>query len=264
MINRDAERIFFLSLVCAITVAFFWLVHDFLQPIFWAVALGIVVYPLHTWIERRLAPRASLAAIVSVAAVVLVVVLPLLGVAAAVTGEAAGLYTRLNAGDIGLNGLYERATTTVPQLGAWLERLGIDATGLEAQLSNAAIDASRFIASRALAIGQDTVRVLAFFFLMLYLLFFFLRDGQTLLDGLVNALPLGDERERRSRARWWSAPCRGRSGASRSRSSASALRCSGARSWLCSASCPRSAPRSYGSPQPSCCWRAASRSRASR
>ncbi len=56
--------------------------------------------------------------------------------------------------------------------------------------------ASRFIASRAVAIGQDTVRVTVFFFLMLYLLFFFLRDGQRLLEGLVRALPLGDERER--------------------------------------------------------------------
>src|SRR5690606_41955842 len=55
---------------------------------------------------------------------------------------------------------------------------------------------SRLIAARALAIGQDTLRITVFFFLMLYLLFFFLRDGSRLLDGLVRALPLGDERER--------------------------------------------------------------------
>jgi predicted PurR-regulated permease PerM len=35
-----------------------------------------------------------------------------------------------------------------------------------------------------------------FFFLMLYLLFFFLRDGQRMIERLVRALPLGDERER--------------------------------------------------------------------
>src|SRR5690606_16743954 len=47
-----------------------------------------------------------------------------------------------------------------------------------------------------LAIGQDTLRILVFFFLMLYLLFFFLRDGPRMLDGLIRALPLGDARER--------------------------------------------------------------------
>jgi predicted PurR-regulated permease PerM len=84
----------------------------------------------------------------------------------------------------------------MPQIVALIERLGIDPSRLESQLSAAAIEASRFIASRALSIGQDTLRVAVFFFLMLYLLFFFLRDGQRLLEGLVRALPLGDARER--------------------------------------------------------------------
>jgi predicted PurR-regulated permease PerM len=196
MIERNAERLFFLALVCAITIAFFWLIHDLLQPIFWAIALGIVVYPLHTRIARRLAPRESLAAAISVAVVVIVVVLPLLGVVAAVTSEATGLYTRLNAGGLGLEDLFARATARLPQLGVLLRKFGIDAARFQALLSGAAVEASQFVASRALAIGQDTVRVLVFFFLMLYLLFFFLRGGQQLLEGLVRALPLGDERER--------------------------------------------------------------------
>jgi predicted PurR-regulated permease PerM len=195
MIDSNVARMFFLTLVVAITIAFFWLIHDFLQPIFWAIALGIVVYPLHTWIARRLAPRQSLAAALSVTVVVLVVVLPLLFVVAAVTSEAAPLYARLGAGQLGFRELYARAIAHVPQLGELLARFDIDANRLEAQLSSAAIDAGQFVASRALAIGQDAVRVLVFFFLMLYLLFFFLRDGQKLLTGLVRALPLDDERE---------------------------------------------------------------------
>src|SRR5512147_2024396 len=98
MIDSNTERMFFLALVVAITIAFFWLIHDFLQPIVWAIALGIVVYPLHTAIAHRLAPRASLAAALSVCVVVLVVVVPLLAVAAAVTTEAAPLYAQLGTG----------------------------------------------------------------------------------------------------------------------------------------------------------------------
>jgi predicted PurR-regulated permease PerM len=80
--------------------------------------------------------------------------------------------------------------------------VGIDPERLQSQVSAAAVTASRFIASRAVAIGQDTVRATVFFFLMLYLLFFFLRDGQRLLEALVRALPLGDERERLLMARF--------------------------------------------------------------
>lgn len=196
MTENHVERAFFVALLLAVTLAFLWLIRGFLQPIFWAIALGIVVYPLHTRIVRRLAPRESLAAAISVAVVVIVVVLPLLGVVAAVTSEATGLYARLSAGELGLQELYARATAALPRLGALLDRFGIDAARLQTQLSEAAVAIGQFVASRALAIGQDTVRALVFFFLMLYLLFFFLRDGQQLLEGLVRALPLGDERER--------------------------------------------------------------------
>jgi predicted PurR-regulated permease PerM len=127
---------------------------------------------------------------------VLVVVVPLLFVVAAVTAEAAPLYARLNAGQLGFHDLYDRIVERVPQLGELLARFGIDAAKLEGQMSTAAVDIGKFIASRAVSIGQDTVRVFVFFFLTLYLLFFFLRDGERLLDGLVRALPLGDERER--------------------------------------------------------------------
>src|SRR5690606_40719353 len=77
-----------------------------------------------------------------------------------------------------------------------LERLRIDPASIESRIAEAAVAASRFIAARSIANGQDTVRITVFFFLMLYLLFFFLRDGPRILDGLVRALPLGDERER--------------------------------------------------------------------
>jgi predicted PurR-regulated permease PerM len=132
----------------------------------------------------------------SVTIVVLLVIVPLVGVGAAVTQEAAGLYERLDAGDFGLQSLYARVQQSMPSVTATIERFGLDPSRLESQLSAAAVTASRFIAERAVSIGQVTLRATVFFFLMLYLLFFFLRDGQRMLDALVRALPLGDQRER--------------------------------------------------------------------
>jgi predicted PurR-regulated permease PerM len=73
---------------------------------------------------------------------------------------------------------------------------------LEEQAQSAAVTASRYIAQSALSIGQGTLRGAVFFFLMLYLLFFFLRDGPRMLEALVRALPLGDQRERLLMARF--------------------------------------------------------------
>src|SRR5690606_5306165 len=161
------------------------------------VALGIVVYPLHSRIEQRMTGRRrSLAAATSMLLVVLIVILPLAGVVTAVGTEATALVQRLNEGGFDMTRIYSAIELRIPQLTALLETLRLDPARVEAQISSAAVAASRFIAARALAIGQDTVRITIFFFLMLYLLFFFLRDGQRLLDGLVRALPLGDARER--------------------------------------------------------------------
>jgi predicted PurR-regulated permease PerM len=204
--NGNAQRAFFFVLLFAVTLAFLWMIRGFLQPIFWAIAFGIIVYPVHGWLVPRLRGRESLSAALSVLLLVVVVILPLIGVTAAVTNEATALVQRLSGGNGGggldLNGVYIRAQESMPKAMALLERLGVDPQRLESQLSTAAVNVSRVVASSALSIGKDSLRITVFFFLMLYLLFFFLRDGTLLLEGLVRALPLGDTRERALFARF--------------------------------------------------------------
>ncbi|HEU4620023.1 MAG TPA: AI-2E family transporter, partial [Gammaproteobacteria bacterium] len=196
------QRAFFAALLFLVTLAFLWLIRGFLQPIFWAIALGIVIYPVHWRLEERFRHRASLAALVSMLLLVLIVLLPLAGIITAVTTEAATLYQRLETGDFKLDLIYREVQQHLPQLVSALDAVGLNPERLQAQISAAAVGTSRFLASRALAIGQNTLRITVYFFLMLYLLFFFLRDGTRLLEGLVRALPLGDARERQLLARF--------------------------------------------------------------
>ncbi|MDX1562285.1 MAG: AI-2E family transporter [Gammaproteobacteria bacterium] len=196
MNENSAQRIFFGVLLIAVTAAFIWLIRGFVQPIFWAVALGIVFFPLHQMLEKRLNGRRSLAATLSTIAILLIVVLPIAAIAAAVAGEAANLYQRIQNNDINVSGAVDWAQQQLPLVVEGAERLGVDLDGLRSQLSSSAVTVSQFIATRAVAIGQDTIRITVYFFLMLYLLYFFMRDGTKMLDGLVRALPLGDERER--------------------------------------------------------------------
>lgn len=195
--NESSVRgVFFGVLLFVVTAAFVWLIRGFLQPVFWAVALGIVVFPLHLSIKRKLVKRDALAATASVLFVIVILILPLAGIAAAVTGEAGALYDRLRTGEINPTSVLEWAQQQLPQVISRLESLGVDLERLQSQISASAVQMSRFIASRALSIGQNTLRITIFFFLTLYLLFFFLRDGERLLDRVVRALPLGDKRER--------------------------------------------------------------------
>ena len=205
MNENFAQRIFFGILLIAVTGAFIWLIRGFLQPIFWAVALGIVFFPLHEWIARRLQGRRSIAAAVTVIAIVLIVVLPLTAVVTAMANEAANLYERVTCDaseddcdkiDVAAAIDWAGGAVPGPALDFAEETLGFEFERLRSQLSSMAVTASQFIAAQAIAVGQNTIRIAVYFFLMLYLLFFFMRDGTKIIDGLVRALPFGDDRER--------------------------------------------------------------------
>jgi len=196
MNDNMAQRIFFAALLVAVSAAFVWLIHGFLQPIFWAAALCIVFLPLHQKIIALVKGRDSIAAALSVIVILLIVVLPMAGLVTAVAGEAADLYDRIRGGEINVSGPIDWIADRLPAVIETAESAGIDVDGLRSSLSSSAVTISQFIATRAVAIGQDTIRITVYFFIMLYLLYFFLRDGRKILDGLVRALPFGDERER--------------------------------------------------------------------
>jgi predicted PurR-regulated permease PerM len=117
-------------------------------------------------------------------------------VGVAVAHEAATLYQRLETGQINLQAPLQAAERLLPTITHYLERFGMEPQRLQQGLETAAISISRFLGTQALNIGQDALRWSVMFFLMLYLLFFFLRDGRQIVTALVRVLPLGDIRER--------------------------------------------------------------------
>jgi predicted PurR-regulated permease PerM len=78
-----------------------------------------------------------------------------------------------------------------------LERFGLtDLAGLQEGLSAGLARASQFLATQALNIGQATFDLVVRMFVMLYLLFFLLRDGDELFRIIKEAVPLRAEQQR--------------------------------------------------------------------
>jgi predicted PurR-regulated permease PerM len=196
MRNKTLEYVCFLILVLVATVAFGVLIQDFLQPLFWAAILAILFYPSYRYGMRMLGPYPSLVAMLTLVMIILIVILPFSLIGLAVTREAAGLYERIETGEIDLEQPLHFLQSTLPMVTTYLDRFGIDAPRLQQGLSSAAVTASQWLASQAFNIGQDALRFVVMFCVMLYLLFFFLCDGTRLVRALMRVLPLGDARER--------------------------------------------------------------------
>lgn len=201
-LRTSIEKTFLIGLVAGVTIAFLWMVGSLATPIFWAVVLAVLFESAYRWLLKRLGGREALAATATILLILIVVVLPLMGIGAAVTREAAALYQRIESGAIDVQAPIDAAERAMPRVTRTMERFGLDVERLRQSLSGFAVTVSRFLASQALSIGQNALRLLLMIVVSLYLLFFFLRDGDRLTAAIVRALPLGDVRERRLMSRF--------------------------------------------------------------
>jgi predicted PurR-regulated permease PerM len=194
---RTFESRAFIGLVLLITLLFLWMVRRFLMPVFWAAVFAILFQSLYWNLVERFRGRRSLAALVATLTVVLVVLIPFALLVFAMAQQALGLYARIRSGAVDLHAPIDFAERSAPRITEILTRYGIEVERLRATIESAAVVATQYIGGQAVAVGQNTLTVTILFALMLYFLFFFFRDGDRIVEGVIRALPLGDERERR-------------------------------------------------------------------
>ena len=189
------QQLFFLSLLIVTTGTFFWLIGSYLMPVFWAVVISIVFYPLYLRINKAMRGHASIASLLAIGAVILTVMVPLLVIGGMVAQESVSLYQSINLDSETIEGysLLERSETFI----AYLEPYGISHEAVMEKVRSWAASMSQALASSLVTVGQTTFSVLISTAVMLYLLFFFFRDGEKLQNTLVHYLPMGDAQERR-------------------------------------------------------------------
>jgi predicted PurR-regulated permease PerM len=171
----------FLILVALTTVAFLALTRSFLMPVFWAAVLATVFHPVQRRYVARMGGRRSLAALATILTIIGVVVAPLFLVGLTLTREALDLHEQIMSGAVDVQVPLQLLRRIHLIASDYIGRVGIDFDVLAQRLSTSAVAIAQFIASRALGIGQDVLRISEMFFLMLYMLLFFLRDSSELL-----------------------------------------------------------------------------------
>ncbi|HEY7772311.1 MAG TPA: AI-2E family transporter [Marinagarivorans sp.] len=190
------ERQFFFALLTLVSVAFLWLLKPFFAPIFWAIAVTIVFYPVQLWLFKKLPGRRNLNAFLTLCICFFVVVIPIIITVSTVVDQLSDFYQKIKDDEIDINQYVEKTKDALPVLQSWLDRINVDLEGAKQKFSDGAVSAGKAIAKNSLAIGQNTFALALDVGVMLYITFFFLRDGKSILGLLYKAMPLGDERER--------------------------------------------------------------------
>lgn len=188
----------FLLLLALVTIAFGAILWQFHGAVFWGVILAILFAPLHRKLLRRMPRRRNLAALCTLGLCLIVVILPMTAITVSLAQEATIIYERMRSGQLNF-GLYLQQV--IAALPAWaanlLDRLNLTTVGeLQQKFSSVAVQASQFVATQALSIGQNTLQFIVSFGIMLYLLFFLLRDGSSLALRIGQATPLDETHKR--------------------------------------------------------------------
>jgi predicted PurR-regulated permease PerM len=188
----------FLLLVIAISLAFAWILWPFYGAVLWATVLAIVFAPLYRRLCGSMRQRRNLAALVTVVIIVLIVILPSTLVTGALVQEASAVYEMFKSGELNLARGLQHVLDALPSWAVGLlDRFGLtDLAGVQEGLSAGLGRASQFIAAQALNIGQATFELVVRMFVMLYLLFFLLRDGDELFRIIMDAVPLRPQQQR--------------------------------------------------------------------
>jgi predicted PurR-regulated permease PerM len=185
-------------LMIAVSVALAWILLPFYGTILWGAIIAMLFAPLHRWLLLNMPGRPSLAAVLTLLTVMVVVILPLALITAAMAREAAGVYQRIQSGEMDpasyLKGVFDALPGWITAL---LDRLGLtDFNILQRRVTTALSEGSQYIATQAFSLGQNTFEFVASLFVTLYLAFFLIRDGEDVARSVRHAVPLARDHKR--------------------------------------------------------------------
>lgn len=169
----------------------------FLNPIFAAIVLAIVFYPLHTRIES-LIPRPNVAATISTISVMLAVAIPAMFLGVAVTRELGELYRSLSeksAAQGGLNPyLMHLIEGPLRLVGRYIDHSQLD---VGSALLGWIDQVSRYLVSVGTGAVRNIFSLILGIIVVFFTLFFLFRDGLRIQQSTAAILPLTGQQAKR-------------------------------------------------------------------
>lgn len=194
-------RTFALVTVFALGVAFFRIIEPFVGPLMWAAFLAFLFHPLHVRFTRRLRNREQLSSFLLTLLVFVLFIGPLTALSAAFAAQAGDLlqFVQSTVADQAKNNV--SGLDAVPGVGPalkWLDdTVGINTAQLREWMSAGARNMLQSIASLGGKVFLGAIGTVIGFALMLFVLFFFLRDGEEMWNTLRELIPMAEASKQR-------------------------------------------------------------------
>ena len=184
-----SQRRFLLVMVILVSLLFLWMVRSFLITLFLAAIFAAMAMPMHRLIRRKVNGRRSLAAAFSLLILIVAVGIPLFGFTGIVANQAVEISSAARPwieNQIIELGNWDEMLEQFPVLGYVFPEEG----ELLAKLSEFAAAAGGFLADSVVEVTRGTAAFSLQVFVLLYAMFFFMKDGPQILDRIFYYIPL--------------------------------------------------------------------------
>ena len=193
------RQVFFLILLVVVSFAFGWVLLPYAGAIFWSMVLAILFAPLYRRLIVATGNKPNVSALVTLGLIVVMVIIPLSLIGVSLVAQATGVYSLVAEGKIDFAAKFQHIVQALPNwMVSLLDQYGLaDLAALREKVTAAAAEVSQAAARYAFNIGRNTFNFLLNVAIMLYLLFFLLRDGQALVVRIRNTVPLSRQYKQR-------------------------------------------------------------------
>lgn len=195
MYSRFYRRTFLIGTVLVLG----WVLLQFLQPFWaplgWAAILAFLLHPLHRWLTRKLGGRPGYAAGILTGLTPFFIIAPLVSFGIIFAQQVALLIDYLRGRQVTASYPALLANLeSIPIVGRLIGWLGTNVSITAEQVEGWLVSGAQSMLKSAAALGGNlaigVVGTLVGFFLMLFLLFFLLRDGESMLRHLMRLIPM--------------------------------------------------------------------------
>ena len=195
------RRTFLLVTALALGYALYRVLEPLLSALAWAVVLAFILHPLHEWLGTRLRGRTTLSAGLITTLTPFLVLAPLAALGVAFAEQVARLIIFLRGHPLlSYEDLLNRLSRT-PVIGpevSWArDSIPVSVDQVQSWLTGSIETLLKSAASVGGGLALGAFGTLVSFFMMLFMLFFFLKDGRAMLEGLARLIPV--ERAPRTR-----------------------------------------------------------------
>jgi len=172
------------------TILFSMLLIDYLIPVFWAIIFSILFSPFYNWLNKKI-ERPSLSSSITIFVILLMVILPSILIFGAITNELFKIVSMLESG-----GFEIRSSSIIPSIENTTKLIGLNIDDIYKQLNQFVYSLSQLTYTTLIKITENIFSFIVSSLIMIYLLFFFLKDGENIINSCISVFPMDDAHER--------------------------------------------------------------------